>query len=441
MNVALIGFGVENQAAQRYFAKRGVSLTVCDQNPSLELPEGVASNLGDNYLENLDKFDVIVRTSGMHPSVILDRNPSVASKITTAINIFFEECNTPIIGVTGTKGKGTTSSLIQEILVSASRKSVLAGNIGIPALDVLTEANQSEYVVLELSSFQLYDLKHSPKYAVCLMVVPEHLNWHRDFDDYIRSKSNMFRFQKGDDVAIFNALNKSSAGVANTSPAETKLKYAVPSNNEDTYGCTTYVKNDRVYYNGQEIMSVSDVKLLGKHNLENVCAAITATWNLIDGNIEAIQQAVSSFSGLPYRLELVRELNGVKYYNDSFSTTPETAIAALQSFEQPIVAILGGSDKGVVFNELAKEIVKNNVKQVLAIGETGRVIATLLQNEGFSNITTEGLETMDDIVTTAERRAEPGDIVLLSTGAASFGMFRDYKDRGDQYNDSVNKLA
>ncbi len=440
MHVALVGFGIENQSAYRYLAAKGASITACDQNPALELPEGADSQLGDNYLDDLDRFDMIVRTVGLPRDVILDKNPGVKDKITTAVNLFFEACKTPIIGITGTKGKGTTSSLVHGILTASGKKAALAGNIGIPMLDILDDAEDLDYVVLELSSFQLSDLNFSPHVAACLMVVPEHLNWHSDFEDYKQSKSNLFKHQKSDDVAIYNAFNENSEQIAALSPAETKISYGVPHNGEDTYGCAAYVRDGKIWYNGTEIMPTTEVKLLGAHNLENVCAAIAATWEVTDGNIDAIKSTVSTFSGLEFRLQLIRELNGVRYYNDSFSTTPETAIAAIKSFDNPKIVILGGSDKGIPFDGLVDEVIKNNVKHVLAIGSTGPVIANLLQNKGYTDVTLENLGSMTEIVHKARDLASNGDVVLLSTGCASFGMFTDYKDRGKQFNAVVESL-
>ncbi|MDQ3123644.1 MAG: UDP-N-acetylmuramoyl-L-alanine--D-glutamate ligase [bacterium] len=441
MNIALVGYAVENQAAYRYFAVQGADITICDLNTEVELPEGVKSKLGEGYLDNLKEFDLIVRTVGMHPDLIMEQNPTVIRNITTAVNVFFEKCQVPIIGVTGTKGKGTTSTLIHKILEAAGKKVVLAGNIGKPMLDVLQEANDSDFAVLELSSFQLYDLKSAPHVAVCLMVVPEHLNWHNDFDDYKRSKANLFRYQNSKDVAVYNILNQASTEIAAASPTSTKLTYAVPSAGEDVPPFyTARIVEDSIYCRDAEIMNINEVKLLGRHNLENVCAAVAATWDLIDGNVEAIHSVVSSFSGLEFRLEFIRELNGVRYYNDSFSTTPETAIAALRAFEESKIVILGGSDKGIPFDELAESVTQTNVKHVLVLGETGPVIANLLRQRGFTAITHEGLETMDAAVNKAQELASQNDVVLLSTGCASFGMFKDYKDRGKQFNQAVAAL-
>ncbi len=441
MKVALIGFGVENQASFRHFKRLGAEVTICDINDSMQVPDGVDTQLGEEYLQNLDKFDVIVRTVGMHPSIILAANPSVKPKITTAINLFFEACKTPIIGITGTKGKGTTSTLILKILEAAGKKALLAGNIGDPALDILEAAHAQDYIVLELSSFQLYDATYSPHIGVCLMVVPEHLNWHHDFEDYKYAKANLFRHQNSDDFAVYNALNDSSQEIVSVSAAK-KIAYSVPaSGNVPRPKIDAYVDGEAIYFDDQLICSTKDVKLPGRHNLENACAAIAATWGLINGDVGAIKSVLSTFTGLPFRLELVRELNGVKYYNDSFSTTPETAIAALKAFDQPKIIIVGGSDKGVPFNELAEAITTSNVKHMLAIGQMGPAIADLARNKGFTSITTENLDSMSAVISKAHQLSSPGDIVLLSTGCASFGMFRDYKDRGKQFNQAVQALA
>lgn len=443
MHVALIGYGIENQAAYRYFSAKGDHITICDQNPDIELPEGVESQLGEQYLDDLDRFDHIIRTVGMHPSLIIDKNPSVTDKITTAVNIFFEQCKTPIIGVTGTKGKGTTSTLIYKILTAAGKKALLAGNIGTPMLDILGDASNANYVVLELSSFQLHDIKYSPHIAVCLMVVPEHLNWHADLAEYIDSKTNLFRYQKSDDVAVFNALNATSRDIAASSPSTHKVTYAVSKTEDNitTDQATVTVRENTIHYQNTPVMNVQDVVLLGRHNLENVSAAIAVTWDIIGGNVDVIKSVAVSFTGLEYRLQFIREVNGVRYYNDSFSTTPETAIAAIKSFSEPIVIILGGSDKGIPFDELVKTVKNSNVKHVLAIGDTGPIIAKMLQNIGYSSVTTEGLGTMEQIIHKASIVASEGDIVLLSTGCASFGMFENYKDRGNQFNQAVQELV
>jgi len=442
MKVALVGFGVENQAAYRFFKARGANITICDQDTSTEPPQGSQTQLGERYLDNLDRFDVVVRTVGMHPSVLLKHNPGIKAKITNAVDIFFRECKTPIIGVTGTKGKGTTSTLITKIINAGGKKAILGGNIGIPALDLLDEAKEADYVVLELSSFQLEDITASPHIGVCLMVVPEHLNWHANFDDYKRAKANMFKFQKPGDIAVFNGLNAASREIASVSPAKTKLLYAVPepSNQSTTLDYDAHVRGNKLFFRNNLICESDEVGLIGRHNLENVCAAVAATWDIVAGDVSVINKVVTGFTGLEHRLEFVGQVSGVRYYDDSFSTTPETAIAAIKAFKEPKVVILGGSDKGIAFDKLADVVVGHSVRQVLAIGDTGPAIAKLLRDRGYEAVLEKNLDDMESIVAAAKATSKTGDIVLLSTGCASFGMFKNYKDRGEQFQAQVKAL-
>ena len=438
--VAIVGYAVENQAALRHLQRKGAEITVCDQDKAVVVPEGVASRLGEAYLDDLDEFDVIIRTVGMHPDTILAKNPAVAGKITTAVNLFFEECKTPIIGVTGTKGKGTTSTLITKILQAAGKTVLLGGNIGVPMLDLLPQASTADYVVLELSSFQLIDCKYSPHIAVCLMVAPEHLNWHHDMDEYIDAKQHLFQAQTTDDRAVFNRNNALSHDVAAISMAQ-KVSYEVPGPGAEPSAKTgAYVMDDTIFMDQTPVCKTADIALLGRHNFQNVCAAVAATWEIIQHDAPAVQSVVKSFTGLEHRLELVRELKGVKYYDDSFGTTPKTAIVAIQAFDQPKVVILGGSDKGAEFGDLAHVVAANNVKAVVLIGDTGPKIHEALTTAGYTNIV-DGGGTMASIMGAVQSQTAPGAVVLLSTGCASFGLFENYKDRGNQFRQAVLALA
>lgn len=443
--IAILGYSKLEQSesidAYNYYEARGDDVTIYYWEGitiASDLPTDVTVRLCPNEqtFEGLDEFDLIVRGSGIHPRFVKTSKP-----VTTVYNEFMSQCPAPIIGVTGTKGKGTTSTLIAKILEASGKKVILAGNIGRPPLGLLPDVTPDSFVVLELSSFQLMDIKYSPHIGVCLMVVPEHMNWHADMDEYLHAKSNMFAFQKPDDIAVYNLLCKNSKFIASSSAGH-KSGYAVPDVNEvPPADSVAYVEGDTIYCNKQPICKINEVGLLGRHNLKNVCAAITATWELVKGDIETINTVIKSFKGLEHRLEFVRELDGVKYYDDSFSTTPETAIAALRSFEQPVVMILGGADKEIPFDTLAEEVVTRKPKHVLAIGQTGPTIAKLLQNKGYSSVTTEDLDTMNKIVEAAKKESAPGDVVLLSTGCASFGMFEDYKDRGNQFKKAVLELS
>jgi len=452
MKVALIGFGIENQAALRYWQKQGAEISVRDQNPETEVPAAVDKVLGPNYLDDLDDFDTVVRTVGMHPQIILDSHPELKDKLTTAINIFFENCQTPIIGVTGTKGKGTTSSLIAKFLEAASKKVVLGGNIGVPLLDLLEQATHVDYVVAELSSFQLIDFKHRPAIGVCLMVVPEHLNWHEDIDEYLTAKQQLFLHQTAEDLAVYNRNNAHSTEIVKPSLAR-KLSYEVPGPGALPSNKTgAYVDGDTIFMNEVPVCQVSDVALLGRHNLENVCAAVAATWEIILHDADTVKKVVSEFTGLEHRLELVRELDGVRYYDDSFGTTPETAIVAIQAFKEPKVLILGGSTKGSDYSTLAQVVAASQVRQVILIGNTSHpvyktaapALEAALKAAGVENITSvvkAGETTMAEIVQSARHTAQPGDVVLLSTACASFDIFHDYKDRGQQFKQAVQALV
>lgn len=431
MNIAIIGFDIEGRATYDFLAQQGHVITICDQKTDLSLPAGIDSQLGDTYLDNLDRFDRIVRTAGLHPAKIISKNPSVANKITSHINLFFENSPTKnIIGITGTKGKGTTSSLTTKILEVAGKDVHLGGNIGVPPLTFISQLHEDSWVVLELSSFQLIDLRESPHIAAVLMIAPEHLNWHEDMEEYIAAKQQLFIHQSSDDIAVYFEDNENSLSIADATEGQLIPYYGEP-------GAT--VKDDMVRIESNDICSIHDLRLLGKHNWQNVCAATTIAWQVTQ-NIDAFREALTSFSGLPHRLEFVAEVADVKYYDDSFGTTPETAIVAIEAFTQPKVVILGGSDKGADFGEMVKAVTKNNVRAVVYIGVTGPTIAKELKGRGFKEVYPGG-ETMESIISTAHKLSHAGDIVLLSTGCASFGLFKDYKDRGDQFVKAVNQLG
>ncbi len=456
MKVAILAYSTLEQSesvdAYNYYHGRGDDITIYywqGGTEATDLPKDAKARLvpDEHTFDGLDEFDLIVRGAVVHPKDIHTTKP-----VTTVNNEFMEHCPAPIIGVTGTKGKGTTSTLITKMLEAAGKKVFLVGNIGKPPLSLLPQITKDDYVVYELSSFQLMDIKYGPRVGVCLMVVPEHLNWHANLQEYLDAKANLFRHQKPEDTVVFNSLNENSRNITSVSPAKNRLPYDVPKPSQETqHGNACYVDGDTIYYKGQAVLATNKVALLGRHNLENACAAIAAVWGLIDGNTEAINSVLTSFKGLEHRLEFVRELNGVKYYDDSFATTPETAIAAVEAFEQPKVLILGGSIKGFDFDELANALAKSTIRQVVLIGNTTNTdhepaapeIEAALHAQGISNITRlvgPGGYPMKEIARAAQAVAQSGDVVLLSTGCASYDMFQNYKVRGDQFKQAVQGL-
>jgi UDP-N-acetylmuramoylalanine--D-glutamate ligase len=431
VKVAILGFDVEGRASYAYFQGQGHAVAICDQNPDLSVPEGAEVHLGENYLNDLDEFDLLVRTPGLHPRQILEKNPTVGDKITTQTNEFFHVCPSKnIIGVTGTKGKGTTATLIAKLLEAAGNKVHLGGNIGIAPFELLKHGIEpDDWVVLELSNFQMIDLKASPHIAVCLMVAPEHLNWHVNMDEYIAAKQQLFRWQTPEDIAVYFGQNDYSRQVVSISEGQKIPYFEAPG---------AYVDHGEITIDGQSICRTDELKLLGAHNWQNVCAAITAVWQ-ISHDIEAFRSVLASFSGLEHRLEFVREVDGVQYYDDSFGTTPDTAMVAIQAFPEPKIVILGGSDKGADYDDLAKSIATSNVHQAVLIGAQAERIRQALESAGFT-ATTPGGQSMTEIVQTARSVAKPGDVVLLSTACASFDMFKNYKDRGEQFKQAVSAL-
>lgn len=443
MNVAIIGYARDGKVGYEYYTKRGDTVTICDQNPNLEVPPGALTQLGDNYLNNLDRFDVIVRTSGMKPYVLSDASPGIEPKITSAVDEFLRACPTKnTIGVTGTKGKGTTCTLIVKILEAAGKKVWFGGNVGWSPLEFIDQIQPDDWVVLELSSFQLSDIKHTTHIGVCLMVVPEHLDWHQDLDEYFLAKSRLFELQTPKDIAIYYYGSSESREIAAYSPGIKMPYFREPG---------AHITNGNVIVDDKIICATSEIKLLGEFNWQNVCAAVTAVWQVTQ-DVGALKQVITSFAGLEHHLELVATIDGVSYYNDSFGTIPETAIVAIKAFEQPKVLILGGSVKGSAYEDLAKKVAESNVRKVILIGNTASPdhacaspqIAEALKNAGYDDIISlvrgDNL-SMLDIVTTAQEHAQPGDAVLLSTGCASFDMFVDYKDRGNQFKQAVQALA
>lgn len=435
MKIAIIGYGIEGQAAYKYYSLLDNDITIHDTNEKVSLPSGVKSVLGDIYLKELDNYDLIIRSSGINPDIILNKNPGVKDKITTQVNEFLKICPTKnIIGVTGTKGKGTTSTLIEKMLEADNKKVFLGANIGVAPFSFLNDINAEDFVVLELSSFQLVDLKSkSPHVAVCLLVEPEHLDWHKDENEYISAKSNLFKNQTSDDIAIFYAKYDMSRQIAMNSPGKLIPYYKSPG---------SYIEGSNIVIDNQIICTTSEVKLLGKHNLQNVCAAVTASWQYTQ-NIDAIRSAIINFKGLEHRIEFVREVNGVSYYNDTFATGLKATEAAIEAINSPKVVIMGGYERGLKLSDFALFVADNSeeFRKILLIGQSAERLKDSLAKVGFKNyILANELSSIDEIVIKASGIAHKGDAIILSPGFASFDMFKNYADRGKKFKEAVNKL-
>lgn len=403
-NIAILGAGVEGLDAEKFLKERGAKVSVLDQKTDI------------NYLKNLDKYDIIVRSPGVYPlkKEIVDAKKH-GVRITTPTHIFFDEFDGQIIGVTGTKGKGTTSSLIYNILKEAKFDVYLGGNIGTPVLSLLPKLNSSSFVVMEMSSFQLMDLPVSPDIAVVLNITEDHMDWHKDKKEYLEAKMNIVKFQSVSNWAVINKDYKTSKSFAQNTKANV------------------------IYFNKKTLTEENKkgLKLRGEHNLENIAAAV-AVAKILNIKKEIIKKVIHGFKGLEHRLEFVSEVRGVKFYNDSFATGPQPTIAAIKSFDEDITLILGGSEKGLKYGDLRDEIEKQkNVKNIITIGEIGDSIIKGIKNK---NIIRLGKTSMIRIIESAVKITKPGGVVILSPAAASFDMFKNYKDRGQQFKKAVLSL-
>lgn len=442
--VAVIGLGLEGKDLVRYLLEKKAKVTVFDKKQEKNLDfEDIDKNkvklmLGENYLlEKLSDYEIVFRSPGVYrflPEMVSAEESG--TKITSAIKMFFDLCPSKIIGVTGTKGKGTTAALIYKILKTSGKKAYLAGNIGKSYLELLPKLGEKDLVVLELSSFHLIDLKESPHIAVVLNITEDHMDWHKDKKEYVSSKENIVKHQEEDDYAVICADYKVPESFADL----TKAKVYCFSKEKKVNGC--YVKDKKIYLSTakkeKNVGDTKDLLLRGKHNWENVTAAVCAA-SLAGADLESVKKEVFSFKGLEHRLELVAKVNGITFYNDSFATGPQPTIAAVNSFNEPLTIIMGGSDKGLDYEELGKVVAgKKNVKNALLVGEvSGKIEKSLLQAGYKGKIVDLGRQKMKKIVAKAFRATPEGGVVLLSPAAASFDMFKDYKDRGAKFKKSA----
>lgn len=403
-NVAILGYGMEGQDVEKFLLAKGSKVTILDKK------------LDEKYLQSLNKFDIIVRSPGVYrflPEIIEAEKLGVV--ITSPIKIFFKNCPAKIVGVTGTKGKGTTSTLVYEILKKDGRNVYLAGNIGRPYLELLPKLNEESFVILELSSFQLIDLDVSPHIAVVLNVTLDHMDWHANEEEYVSAKKNIVMHQNEGDFAIINEEYESSKNFSEI----TKAKI--------------------VFFSKQKLSQKfkSDLLLRGEHNLENIAAAVEVG-KVLQIDEEKILDVVKNFKGLEHRLELVDTIKDITFYNDSFATGPQSTIAAINSFTEPETIILGGSDKGLDYAELGKIISeKENVKNIILIGEIRDEIKKSIRNKNVFDL---DQSSMTEIVKKAFEVSPKGGVVMLSPAAASFDMFENYKDRGNQFKKAVEDL-
>ena len=442
---AVIGIGVSNRPLIEILLSHGVFVTACDRKDRKALGSfaehlealGCRLQLGEGYLEGLDQ-DVIFRTPGMRPDLPqLQKAIDAGSRLTSEMEAFFEVCPCPMIAVTGSDGKTTTSSIIAEMLRKAGKTVYLGGNIGHPLLAEAKNMREDDLVVLELSSFQLLTMEKSPHIAVMTNLAPNHLDVHKDFAEYISAKENNFTHQSAEDIAVFNYDN------AITREQSSRAKGAVRlfSRREELKE-GVFLRGDAIICrkNGaeREVMKVSDIRLPGVHNIENYMAAIAAVDGLADD--DAIRAVAREFNGVEHRIELVRTLRGVRYYNDSIATSPDRTIAGLNSFDQKVILIAGGKNKGIPYDTLGPAI-NDHVKLLLLCGDTADVIrASTEQADNYGGLPIRDTADLQEALAIAKAYAVDGDIVLLSPASTAFDRYANFMERGKVFKEIVNRL-
>ncbi|MCC7264019.1 MAG: UDP-N-acetylmuramoyl-L-alanine--D-glutamate ligase [Candidatus Latescibacteria bacterium] len=437
--MALLGLGVENQALGEYLLSKGLRFAVCDRQPEVAVRREWGDRveqwrLGPDYLAGLADFEVIWRTPGISPlRPELRAAQAAGARLESQTRLFVERCPCPLIGVTATKGKGTTSSMLTRILQESRASGLyLGGNIGLPPISFLDALQPTDLVVLELSSFQLQDLEQSPQIAVVVNITQDHLDYHATREEYVEAKRNICRHQGPGEVLVVNQDCPTASGFAHEHPGTVWTFSTIGPVAQGAWVEAGQLWLRRPGAEGEVVCRVEEIPLRGRHNRENAAAAATAA-AAAGASPAQIRAGILGFAGLPHRLERVGEYGGVLYYNDSLATTPDAAVAALQAFEEPVVLIAGGSSKGADFSSLGAQLAAGRVKAVVLLGEEGERIAQAAVQAGYAGELVRGCASMAEAVAQARLRVEPGEVVLLSPACASFGMFANYKDRGEQF--------
>lgn len=444
-NVAVLGFGIEGKDLATYLSEKGANVTIHDikEKKDLETQGFEKFNFvcGKDYLNGLENYDVVFRSPGIYrykKELVAAENKGII--ISSATKLFFEKCKGKIIGITGTKGKGTTANLIYQSLINKGKDAYLLGNIGEPFLGKLDVINNDTWVVIELSSFQLIDLKKSPHIAIVLNITQDHLDWHKDLSEYIGSKKNIVLHQEPNDFSVISYDYETSKIFSKLGKGK---KYFF-SRKRKVKG--SFIENDDIKVNIEDseliVASRGELILKGSHILENVTASVCASF-LAGADLSSIKKAITQFKGYEHRLEFVTKVSGVEYYNDSAATGPHSVIAAVECFDKPITLIMGGFDKGLSYYQFAKDLAINgNVKNIILIGDISNKLKRLLKQSKFQgNIINLEKSSMRVVVKKAKKLTEKGGIVLLSPASSSFDMFENYKDRGDKFKQEVFKLC
>lgn len=447
--IAIIGLGVSNIPLIDYMYEKKAKVTVFDDREFEKIPEEITKKIenykfeysfGKDNLKKLKNFDIIFRSPSCLPTrAELEEEEKRGALVTTEIEMLMKMCPCKIVGVTGSDGKTTTTSLIYSILKEAGYNTYLGGNIGTPLFTKISEIKPKDIVVLELSSFQLMGMKVSPHIGVITNITPNHLNIHKDYQEYIDAKKNIFKYQKENDIIVLNYDNaitrecaKEALGKVVYFSGKNKLEDGLIVDEKIIKECKDGIR--------KHLLDAQEVLLRGEHNYENIATALAATRTLVDTDIAI--KAIKKFKPVEHRLEFVREINKVKWYNDSVSSSPTRTIAGLKSFDEEIVLIAGGYDKNLDYTPIAKPII-DNVKALILMGQTsGKIFEAVKEELEKQNkkLKIYMCNSLEETVNIAKRVSKPNQIVLFSPASASFDMFKNFADRGIQFKNLVNKL-
>lgn len=448
--VAVLGIGISNIPLIKYLVNLGVDVTAFDKNTDENLKEAfkelegfkVKYSVGNDYLSGLKGFDLIFRTPGMRPDVPeLVAALENGAKLTSEMEVFLDLCPSQVFAVTGSDGKTTTTTLIYKILTAEGYKCWLGGNIGTPLLSKIDEVGENDKVVLELSSFQLMTIKRSPSVAVVTNISPNHLDVHKSLQEYIDAKKNIFLYQQSSDKLVLNYDNDVTKAFSSDAKGEYTYFSRVAALEKGVI-----LKNNKITFKTSdrevEIVDVNDIVIPGVHNIENYMAATAATIEFVKP--ETIAKVATSFTGVEHRIELVRELNGIKFYNSSIDSSPSRTIAALSTFKNKVILIAGGKDKGIPYDPIG-QIIAEKVRVLLLIGATASRIEEAYNNyvhqtDIESEVKIIHCDTYQEIVSRAYSEAVPGDCVILSPASTSFDMFKNFEQRGNVFKELVMKL-
>lgn len=426
--IAIIGLGVSNLPLLEYLYNLSCDVTIFQDN-KLEIDISKYNYPIHYGLKELKGFDIIFRSPGCLPSrEELQEEISRGAYVTTEVAEVVRLTPSKVIGITGSDGKTTTTTLINLVLKANGYNTYLGGNIGTPLFTQIENMKEDDIVVLELSSFQLMDMKTSPEIAVITNISPNHLDKHKDYEEYIKAKENIFR--NNDGILVLNYDNE----VTNKITSSREIRYFSKESTTNAF----YIHENNIYFQGKLIIDTSQLQIKGLHNYENICACLSAIYDMID--LDTSVKAITDFKGVEHRIEFVREINGVKWYNDSVSSSPTRTIAGLNSFKEKIVLIAGGYDKNLDYTPLAEPILKKVSKLILFGNTKDKIYQAVINKKKEESLDIYICNTLEEVVSIAHQVSIPKEIVLFSPASASFDMFKNFADRGKQFKDLVNKL-